>query len=205
MTHAQPPKYLAQQLVRLQHAKFDMQSAKALAHALAAQPQGSIDPLPYGLLTGLVVSYARPFVESREYGRIGSKFSKFRDRPDLKERHERLLELRMKLLAHTDETPHRRVGVFTRGAMFDDRPAVFEGRSGINVPSTPDVIELLEFQEARLGDAIDELARRLQEIGYWPENVMLELDASGNSTLLDREQEKFIGTTGTNEPAGDDS
>ena len=68
-----------------QHAAFDMRSARALAEWLIDERHhGRVDPSTYGLLTGLVVTYARPFTESRVLGRIGSKWSSFPDRPDLK-------------------------------------------------------------------------------------------------------------------------
>jgi hypothetical protein len=179
-----------------------MRSAKTLVEALSKH-HGSISPWAFGLLTGLAVTYARPFAESRgkSYGRIGSKWSKFpTDRPELKMHHDRLIDLRKKLLAHTDETQYRRVAVFTRSALFEDRPHTVEGRSPINAPGMTEVLELLEFQEARINTAIAELATRLQDLGYWPDGALLELDASGGFTVIDPSQQEYVDTDfGTSE------
>lgn len=185
------PEHLARQLVQLAHAAFDMRSALALAEALD-EHHGSIDALAFGFLTGFVVTYARPFTQSSGgYGRLPSKWSKFPDRPDLKKRHDRLLELRSTLLAHTDQTTHRRVAVFTRGALNLDRPAVTEGRSPINAPGIAEVRELLKYQEDRFNQAIEDLAVQLQDMGYWEDGQMLELDGSGAITVLDPQAQTF--------------
>jgi hypothetical protein len=191
--HEPKPEHLARQLVRLVHARFDMRSAMALAQVLDERHHGSIDELTYGLLTGLVVTYARPFTQSKGgYGRLDSKWSEFPDQPDLQTIHDRLVELRKTLLAHTDDTPHRRVAVFTRGAMLDDRPVVTEGRSAINAPGIAEVRKLLAFQEERFNVAIEDFAMQLQDLDFWPSEAMLELDGAGNFTLLDQQTETFL-------------
>jgi hypothetical protein len=184
------PKHLVRQLLRLAHAQFDMRSAIACARLLLDH-HDRIGPLTYGLLTGFVVSYGRPFTESRAHGRLEAKWSTFpSDRPVLKKYHDRLIELRNTLAAHTDETSARKVAVVTRGATGNDRPLVTEGRSAIDAGDIEEAIELLEFQEARFGEAAQELAERLQDLGYWPEGVMLEIDAAG-FTILDPSSETF--------------
>jgi hypothetical protein len=50
---------------------------------------------------------------------------------------------------------------------------------------------LLQFQEDRFSRAFDELALRLQDLGYWPDGVLLELDGSGSVTMLDPQAEGF--------------
>jgi hypothetical protein len=57
------------------------------------------------LLTGLIVSYGRPFTDQGVGAIDGRKFAP-RD-PDLRQLHERLLYERDRRFAHTDETPGR--------------------------------------------------------------------------------------------------
>jgi len=186
------PEHLARQLVRLAHATFDMRSALAVAERLIdEQHHANVGALTYGLLTGLAVTYARPFLESRELGRLESKWSEFPGRADLKKKHDRLIELRKTLLAHTDETSHRRVAVFTRGAV-GDQPAVTEGRSPINVPGIVHVVELVTFQEERFNNALVELAERLHDISKWPDAELIELQASGEFEVLDAPSQSFV-------------
>ena len=84
--------------------------------------------------------------------------------------------------------------------MLDDRPAVAEGRSAIDARGITEAIELFLFQEERFGEAVDDLALRLQELDYWPDGVMLELSISGFS-ILERSSEKF--TDSRREPGHD--
>jgi hypothetical protein len=53
------------------------------------------------LMTAAIVCYARPFVGSRASGRISKKWEKFDD-PLLKALHGRILRLRAKVIAHSD-------------------------------------------------------------------------------------------------------
>jgi hypothetical protein len=120
--------------------------------------------------------------------------------PDLKRHHERLIELRRKLLAHTDDPSSRRIAIFTRG-YFGDKPVVTEGRAPVNVAGIGEVIELLRVQEERLSKARDELAIRLQDLVPWPDGVMLELDVSGEITFMDASSEVFVDTSLPDEPS----
>ena len=195
------PEHLARQLVALAHARFDMRSALEIAKELKDH-HGRLGPRTFGLLTGLATTYARPFTSSTGgYGTIGQKYSRFpSDRPEFKRHHDRLIELRRTLAAHTDQTPHRKVGI-ARGALVlpgrelgDGELAVFEGRSAIDASGIAEVIELLKFQEDRLDGAINELARRLVEMGYVPEGAMVEFDPAGGFTTVDPESQTFIDT-----------
>jgi hypothetical protein len=177
-----------------------MRSARALAEQLVREEHhGKIDPLTYGLLTGLVVTYARPFTESRDLGRLESKWSSFPDRPDFKRHHDRLIEYRRTLLAHTDNPSRRRVAIFTRG-YFSDRPVVTEGRSGIDTRGIANVIELVKFQEERFRRATDEIAARLHNLASWPERELIELDVSGQFEIIDSSSETFVDTSLPDKP-----
>ena len=127
------PEQMLKQAIRLSRAQFDMRCARAVADVLSSRHDDH-GPLAYGLLTGMVASYARPFTESRAYGRLSGKWSSFPDRPDLKVHHDRLLEKRRTLLAHNDLTEHRASVIWTRGALLDDRAAIVEARSPVNAP-----------------------------------------------------------------------
>jgi hypothetical protein len=144
--------------------------------ALLAQVQPvDISGRAWGLLTGMVVSYARPFTKSYAYGKLEPKWARFPNRPDLAERHKRLLRMRDTLLAHNDLTPHRRVLFFTTGAMLDDRPTVTEGRAPVNLPGIDELQGLFSYQDARFADECEELARRLEELEEFPPAHAFEL------------------------------
>jgi hypothetical protein len=181
------PEHLVRQLMRLAHGQFDMRSAAAVGRLLVDH-HDRIGPLSYGLLTGFVVSYVRPFTESKTYGRLEDKWSKFPDdRPNFERHHKRLLELRNQLLAHTDETAYRRVTI----DMVKTPPEISEGRSPIDAQGIEAFLEMVEFQEARFGEEARKLAARLHDMGYLPDGELIELSADGEVTILDREAQKF--------------
>jgi hypothetical protein len=128
-----------------------------------------------GLLTDVVVSYARPFSESYAYGRLESKWSEFPNRPDLKGRHDRQIERRNTLLAHNDLSEHRGVVVFTKGAFLPARPTVTEERSPINVAGVAALRQLFKYQEERMWKAAYELVDRLAEAEQWPPTAEIRL------------------------------
>ncbi|HEY8843434.1 MAG TPA: hypothetical protein VIM23_05975, partial [Gaiellaceae bacterium] len=82
---------LAKRLIRLVHARVDIRCAAALRDQLAELHEIDISYRAWGLLTGMVVSYARPFTPSYAYGKLEPKWSRFKDRPDLAKHHKILL------------------------------------------------------------------------------------------------------------------
>jgi hypothetical protein len=169
------PEHLRRQLIRLIRALFDISCADALAAELEELPDDDISPRAWGLLTGTVVSYMRPFSDSYAYGRLESKWSRFPNRPDLKNRHDRQIERRNSLLAHNDLTEHRDVVIFTTGAFLDDRPTVTEERSPINVAGISGLRELLKYQEDRMWEAAYSLLDKLAEAEQWPPGIEIRL------------------------------
>lgn len=160
-----PPELLEceRDLARLVRARFDVRCADALASVLAGHRDSS-DPYAWGLLTGTVVSYARPFTTSYAFGRLPECWAEFGERTDLRAAHERLLELRHGLLAHNDETGHRGTVVFGSGAFFD-HPAATEQRASVQAAGMPSLRELFRFQDERMGEGVLSLARTYEELG----------------------------------------
>jgi hypothetical protein len=103
--------HLKRQIVRLVLARVDMRCAAELADLLLEGPADDFSYRAWGILTGMVVSYAHPFTGSDAYGRLEEKWSKFSDRPDLERHRARLIEHRNTLLARSDLSRHREVVV----------------------------------------------------------------------------------------------
>jgi hypothetical protein len=102
-----------EQRVKNQYAAFvlatgDMREAFESAHYLA-RAQSAMGGAEFALTTGVVVSYARPFVKSRTpgYPRLDEK-RWAPDDADARTLHYELLRLRDVLYAHNDETEMRR-------------------------------------------------------------------------------------------------
>jgi hypothetical protein len=177
--------HLRRQIIRLVHARVDVLCAAALADELlvgredGASEDKDISYRSWGLLTGMVVSYARPFTQSYAYGALEEKWSKFNEREDLEKHHRRLLEHRKTLLAHNDLTPHREVVVFASGSRIGEgvlkRPVVTEGRSPINFDGIREVRELFAFQEERMNAELLELSASLEELEKWEQGAQVRL------------------------------
>jgi len=182
------PEQLLKQAIRLARAEFDMRCADSVAQFLADHhdDHGSF---AYGLLTGMVASYARPFTESREYGRLDSKWFSFPEKPHLKQHHDQLLDKRRTLLAHNDLTQHRATIVWTRGAWHEDRPAMVEARSPINAPGIVEARELFAYQGKRFREHLEKLLTELQGVLGWPDarevDLGLELERLGTDQTLE--------------------
>ena len=112
-------------------------------------------PISAGLLTGMVVSYRRPFSTSDAGLRLSGKWERFDD-PDLLALHKKLKELRDQLLAHNDETIYRDTVLVP----FGDRLVVNELTRPLPVGAA-DVSELARFQHARITERFDELREAL--------------------------------------------
>jgi hypothetical protein len=169
--------HLKRQLIRLVHARVDVRCAAALAEELLQGPDDDISYRAWGLLTGMVVSYARPFTDSHAYGKLEQKWSKVPGRPELERHHVRLLEHRRTLLAHNDLSPHREVVVFPSWGILRS-PAITEGRSPISLAGIREVAKLFRIQDERMDDALRELVERLEKLEGWTpdQQVRLSLD-----------------------------
>jgi hypothetical protein len=113
----------------------------------------------------------RPFTTSHEYGRLRARFP---GRPDLRERHNRLIEYRNKLFAHNDLTPFRSVIVFTRGT-FDDAASAHAERSTLNLAAVRRLRGLFSFQRERLKAHQGRLLARLERLEAWPPATEIRL------------------------------
>jgi hypothetical protein len=168
------PQQLLKQAILLQRGEFDMRCATAMAELLAERHDDH-GALAYGLLTGMVAAYCRPFTKSHAYGRLGNKWERFPGMPHLKTHHDRLLNKRHTLLAHNDRTEHRAAIIWTRGAWHDDKAAVVEARSPVNAAGIAEVRELFAYQERRFGHGVHELADELQAMLDWPDAREVDL------------------------------
>ena len=148
-----------QELRRLTLARSDMRSARRLAGLLIdalGQPRRDPD-LEMGLMTGLVVSYARPFTRAR-IGRLrGRRWERFDGNENFEAWHAQLLGIRKKLYAHTDFTYTRQIIVLPAGAWGKIGTTTVEAQP----PWAQDAIEsfaaLMDFQIARLSKAVERL------------------------------------------------
>jgi hypothetical protein len=181
---------LLKQAIRLARGQFDMRCARAAADLLVDRHDDH-GPLAYGLLTGMVASYARPFTQSNEFGRLDGKWSRFGGMPHLKRHHDELLKMRRTLLAHNDLTEHRATIVWTRGAFFKDRPTSVEARSPINAPGISETRELFRFQEERFGKALDKLIEQLQTLLGWPDASEIDLGLELERLTAEQSHEDF--------------
>lgn len=93
----------------------------------------------------------------------------------MKRAHDRLLEHRHTLLAHTDVSPHRKVVVFPAGSLLK-APLATEARSYVDKDGIRGVRDLFKFQEERLAKASVPLLVRLQDVEGWDPDETVELD-----------------------------
>lgn len=164
------------ELRRLTLAVTDMRAASAMVDLL--KERRGRDRLggtarENGLMTGLVVSYARPFSRSNRIGRIDERFERF-EAPEREAHHKQLLGLRNKLYAHTDVTILRDVIVFPPGAWGPGVSAI-----EATVPWAVEAFEkfgsLIELQEGRLAKRIVELVEELYGGREWRPGEQIHL------------------------------
>jgi hypothetical protein len=139
---------------------IDMQFAASAARALVDE-DGPARVLLRVLETGLVVTYARPYLESNTRA-VGRKW--WPHSPDDRKLHERIIEdVRSPYHAHADRTPHRTL-VDTAAMLGLDGPPTFaEGWSQLSIAELEHLAELAERQAARLHAAADEIGAELGE------------------------------------------
>ena len=162
---------LEAELRRLTLAVYDMNAAAALILRLQERGLGG-DALENGLMTGMVVAYARPFSASNRIGRISTDFDSFED-SQKEAHHQQLLALRDKLYAHTDVTILRNVIVFPPGAWGE------RGSATATTPWSKEAFDkfgaLIQLQTQRLRDRIADLVEELYGDQEWGEGHTFEL------------------------------
>jgi hypothetical protein len=164
-------------------------SSRRNAHSGLDPPRDRHDdhrPFAYALLTGMVVSYARPFMRSNAYGAREKKWQTFPGDPKLNAKHDDLRQIRDKLLAHNDLPPHRATIIWTRDAFFEDRSAIVEARSPISAPCIEEVLSLFKHQENRFEEHLQRLLDQLQETLGLPGAPSRRSAVSASSTFRTR-------------------
>jgi hypothetical protein len=106
MTTDRKREQLARERKRLVLAESDMkQAARGAAHILhhgAAMNSNA----ERALMTGVIVTYARPFSKTNKIGPVEGKIAQL-ESPALRPLHDELVDRRSDLFAHNDETPWR--------------------------------------------------------------------------------------------------
>lgn len=98
----QDPRKLALQLRRLTLARGAFDQARALCDHSAGVPSPSRD-LEAALMTGILVTYCRPFTRNDGIGRLPAAFDQFTDNPSLQHIHDTALAARNIVYAHRDD------------------------------------------------------------------------------------------------------
>lgn len=139
---------------------IDMHYAASAARALA-DADGPAHMWSRVIETGLVVTYARPYLDSNTRV-VGRKY--WPESPEDRELHQRIIEdVRNPYQAHTDRTPHRTLVDTTAMLGLDGPPTFSEGWSNLSVEKLEQLAELAERQAARLHAAADEIGVDLGE------------------------------------------
>jgi hypothetical protein len=152
---------LTLELLSLGYAVSDFQLAERLVSVLAVRGtvtlperiQKDEDDIWWGMWTGAVVSYARPFTTSRF--RIGGRWERFVGESDFGRLHRELRDLRNKVFGHTDEVGFREITW--------DGAELLQSRATFNRNQAIAVKRLCGFQMKRVGDRIEELVVILQD------------------------------------------
>ncbi len=155
MANQNQPQILAFKRLNLAGLCFDQ--AQALArHLIQAKP----DPTQYlysPMVTGVVVTYMRPFMEAEGLGALPAEFERFTDH-DLQEAHDQLKESRNQLYAHRDVRNGAALPTLD-GTIPFDMDIEFDGSQSyklmpgvIEIPpeNLPDFVRLCEFQRQRI-------------------------------------------------------
>jgi|BarGraIncu01121A_1022015.scaffolds.fasta_scaffold02336_4 hypothetical protein len=103
MPTRQPPARSHQKidLYRLLIARSDLHASLKASELIIKNVKNIKDENLYPLTTSVVVCYARPFTGNKPYGPLPKKWSKF-DNPQYQDTHDRLLQARHELFAHSD-------------------------------------------------------------------------------------------------------
>jgi len=88
-------------LYRLLIARSDLNASLNACDLILKNVKSIKDENLYPLTTSVVVCYSRPFTVNKPYGSLPKKWSKF-DKPQYQATHEKLLQARHELFAHSD-------------------------------------------------------------------------------------------------------
>jgi hypothetical protein len=142
---------------RLELAAYDMDAAADAAQGLIDQPR----PGFHALEVGMVVCYARPFTKSYWLKLLGDEWLPVAE--DDRKLHAKLICLRNKWAAHTDEESGRDVDDI--GAMMGDTEPLFAAtwRAGICPELFPVILRLCGSQRDRFREERRRLEAQLDE------------------------------------------
>ena len=150
---------LERDLRRLVLAESDMRQAAVAAAHLAEQGRNMNGLAERVMWTGLVVTYARPYLESNTLYAVTGRLAK-PDDPSLRPLHADLLKRRNDLFAHNDETELREpIDVYAYLGIGAGR--FVEQYTPMNPEALPAIQRLAEAQRERFRERVDEIARRL--------------------------------------------
>lgn len=159
---------LKKEIESLELAKFDLEAALVLCELLEERKGRE---LTWGIWTGIVTSYARPFTRGTRW--LGQGWSTCPD-PGMQELHDRLYKLRNTIFAHNDKTDARGVMVFPP---WDQAPLHTSEEQRILNPNAIGPIQhlchkQLERIKERLAKALEELfdeplREEMEGLGHW--------------------------------------
>jgi hypothetical protein len=168
---------IAKQLKRLCIAEISFRQAGQLAQLIIETGLDATD-LKYGpMLAGMVITYAKNFVENTELGRLREPFIRFRDRA-MCEAHHTAMIVRHKVYAHRDLEAGRE---FTHddndpGETYEVRIQLHDDGVGCSanvlLPDLPPdflphFVELCELQHTRAKNEIKNLVRTIRSFGEY--------------------------------------
>lgn len=124
----QPPKrsQRKKELYKLLIARSDITASLEACKLMLEKVDEIGNKLYYPLYAAIVVCYARPFTENRPYGSLSKRWRKFDSGP-MKRTHNKLIQARHQLIAHSDMT--------TREAMIVPPNVVMGSKDGKNLTS----------------------------------------------------------------------
>lgn len=139
-------------------AASDMRQVIDAAHTL--QHAEMNDNAERVMWTGLVVTYARPFVRTRKVSQLVVSGRLAKPEPEHRDPHAELLARRNDLAAHTDD--HGLRGVMDWGEQTSGSRRYSEKWSPYDERFLPEIVALASSQESRFKKRLDEIGEELK-------------------------------------------
>lgn len=168
MTHSSRKEKLA--FYKLAVAHSDIKSALVGFRQIVERNLDFGDPMFRTLIFGSVVSYAKPFVGNKMYGKLSAHWERF-PTPPLRHAHKELIDLRNQIVAHNDWEDVK-VVLIPPGSQF-----IVEGHEPIEVDEMWFAVRTPGVHESRIGDYIS--------VCEFIELAMLEKLGALKDTLFD--------------------
>lgn len=182
MSAGRPKGHSKKELYKLAVARSDITAALEISNLVLREVKSLGDDLYYPLLNALIVCYSRPFSPNKPLGSLKKKWHKFNN-PDFQEIHEEILELRDKVVAHSD-LEVRRVHIYPRGTPLPELGKGMKSGGSLSVSSYYLPLEMFPvIRDAcfdlgtRLNNEVERaLSLLLASQDYPPEHVELTFD-----------------------------